>query len=85
MHQDWVEPAKCILGGTECRIDVKHRDSVLLTQTPVIISTNHDIYAVVVVILFSCSCGSIKERVIQLNFMKQLPQTFGEVQTSGLL
>lgn len=39
MHQDWVEPAKCILGGTECRIDVKHKDSVLLQQTPVIIST----------------------------------------------
>lgn len=80
MHQDWVEPAKCILGGTECRIDVKHRDSVLLTQTPVIISTNHDIYAVVGGNSVShVHAAPLKERVIQLNFMKQLPQTFGEI------
>nr|AJD85769.1 non-structural protein NS1 [Human bocavirus] len=80
MHQDWVEPAKCILGGTECRIDVKHKDSVLLQQTPVIISTNHDIYSVVGGNTVShVHAAPLKERVLQLNFMKQLPQTFGEI------
>ncbi|QDS02905.1 NS1 [Bocaparvovirus primate3] len=89
MHQDWVEPAKCILGGTECRIDVKHRDSVLLTQTPVVISTNHDIYTVVGGNTVSqVHAAPLKERVVQLNFMKQLPQTFGEItaeEIAGLL
>lgn len=80
MHQDWVEPAKCILGGTECRIDVKHKDSVLLQQTPVIISTNHDIYSVVGGNTVShVHAAPLKERILQLNFMKQLPQTFGEI------
>nr|WLW36773.1 NS1 [Parvovirinae sp.] len=80
MHSEYVEAAKCILGGTDFRIDVKHRDSCLMRKTPVIISTNHDIYTVT-----GGNAASkvhelpLKERIVQLNFMKQLPQTFGEI------
>ena len=81
MHADWVEQAKCLLGGTEFRIDRKHHDSMLMPQTPIIISTNNDIYTV--------SGGNtvsqvhsrpLRERVVQLNMMKQLKSTFGEIQ-----
>ncbi|AEM37606.1 NS1 [California sea lion bocavirus 3] len=80
MHSDWVEQAKCILGGTEFRIDRKHRDSMLLPQTPLIISTNNDIYTVVGGNTVShVHAKPLKERVVQLNFMKQLQPTFGEI------
>lgn len=81
MHQDWVEQAKCILGGTEFRIDRKHRDSMLLPTTPVIISTNNDIYQTIGGNTVNMvHAKPIKERVVQLNFMKQLPPTFGEIE-----
>lgn len=80
MHTDWVEQAKCILGGTEFRIDRKHRESHLLPQTPVVVSTNNNIY---------CVTGGnsvthvhetpLRERVVQFNFMQRLESTFGEI------
>lgn len=80
MHADWVEPAKCIFGGTEFRIDRKHKDSMILPKTPVIVSTNHNIYEVVG---GNATTGihsvPLKERIIQFNFMKQLQSTFGEI------
>ncbi|QPL20078.1 nonstructural protein 1 [Eptesicus fuscus bocavirus] len=80
MHADWVEPAKCIFGGTEFRIDRKHKDSMILPKTPVVISTNHNIYEVVG---GNATTGihsvPLKERIIQFNFMKQLQTTFGEI------
>nr|WPV03059.1 nonstructural protein 1 [buhirugu virus 26] len=80
MHNDWVEGAKCILGGTEFRIDRKHRDSMLLPQTPVIISTNNNIYEVVGGNSINMvHAKPIRERVVQLNLMKQLESTFGEI------
>lgn len=80
MHADWVEQAKCVLGGTEFRIDRKHKESQLLPQTPLIISTNHDIYTVVGGNSVShVHAKPIRDRVVQLNFMKTLPQTFGEI------
>ncbi|QKV09257.1 NS1 [Squirrel bocaparvovirus] len=82
MHTDWVEPAKCLMGGTEFRIDRKHRDSMLLPQTPVIISTNNDIYQVIGGNTISgVHAKPIKDRVVQFNFMKQLESTFGEITT----
>nr|WFG61357.1 MAG: NS1 [Rhinolophus bat parvovirus] len=85
MHADWVEQAKCILGGTEFRIDRKHRDSQLLPQTPVIISTNHDIYTVVGGNTVSqVHAKPLKERIVQLNFMKRLNSTFGEITTEEI-
>lgn len=83
MHADWVEQAKCVLGGTEFRIDRKHKESQLLPQTPLIISTNHDIYTVVGGNVVShVHAKPIRDRVVQLNFMKSLPQTFGEIAVS---
>lgn len=80
MHVDWVEPAKCLMGGTEFRIDRKHRDSMLLPQTPVLISTNNDIYTVTGGNTASgVHAKPIKDRVVQFNFMKQLESTFGEI------
>lgn len=80
MHADWVEPAKCIFGGTEFRIDRKHKDSMLLPKTPVIISTNHNIYEVVGGnATTGIHCTPLKERIVQFNFMKQLQNTFGEI------
>lgn len=81
MHQDWVEQAKCILGGTEFRIDRKHKDSMLLPTTPVIISTNNNIYETIggntVNMVHALP---LKERIVQFNFMKQLQPTFGEIE-----
>nr|QEV86845.1 nonstructural protein 1 [Bocaparvovirus carnivoran5]QEV86962.1 NS1 [Bocaparvovirus carnivoran6] len=80
MHTDWVEQAKCILGGTEFRIDRKHKESHLLPQTPVIISTNNNIYQAT-----GGNCIThvhetpLRERVVQFNFMKRLETTFGEI------
>nr|AOX47656.1 NS1 [Rhinolophus sinicus bocaparvovirus] len=80
MHTDWVEQAKCILGGTEFRIDRKHKESQLLPQTPVIISSNNDIYRVVGGNTVSeVHSKPLRERVVQLNFMKRLHSTFGEI------
>lgn len=80
MHTDWVEPAKCVLGGTTVRVDRKHKDSQLLPQTPCIISTNNNIYECVGGNHVShVHCKPLKDRVVQLNFMKTLPQNFGEI------
>lgn len=82
MHADWVEQAKCILGGTEFRIDRKHKESELLPQTPVIISSNNNIYEVVGGNTVSkVHDKPLRERVVQLNFMKRLHSTFGEIST----
>ncbi|AVR53749.1 nonstructural protein 1 [Rodent bocavirus] len=80
MHNDWVEPAKCILGGTSVRVDRKHKDSQMLPQTPCILSTNNNIYECVGGNHVShIHCKPLKDRVVQLNFMKTLPQNFGEI------
>lgn len=85
MHNDWVEQAKCILGGTEFRIDRKHRESQLLPTTPVIISTNNDIYQVTGGNTVShVHSKPLRERVVQLNFMNQLDPTFGEIDTEEI-
>lgn len=80
MHMEWVEQAKCVLGGTTFRIDKKHSESMLLPQTPVIISTNNDIYTVVGGnVVTGVHAKPIRERVVQFNFMKMLDPTFGEI------
>ncbi|ATV81488.1 NS1 [Rhinolophus pusillus bocaparvovirus 1] len=85
MHQDWVEQAKCIMGGTEFRIDKKHKESQLLPQTPVIVSTNNDIYSVTGGnIVSQVHAKPLKERVVQVNFLKRLSSTFGEIATEEI-
>lgn len=80
MHNDWVEQAKCILGGTEFRIDRKHRESHLLPQTPVVISTNNNIYQVVGGnSITHVHEAPLRDRVVQFNFMQRLESTFGEI------
>ncbi|ATV81497.1 NS1 [Rousettus leschenaultii bocaparvovirus 1] len=80
MHSDWVEQAKCLLGGTTFRIDRKHRDSCAMGQTPVIISTNNDLYTTVGGnASIQVHSKPLKDRIVQLNFMKSLPSTFGEI------
>lgn len=80
MTTDYVESAKCILGGTHVRVDVKHKDSRELPQIPVILSSNHDVYTVQGGnATFGVHAAPLKERITQLNFMKQLENTFGEI------
>lgn len=80
MTTDYIESAKCILGGTHVRIDVKHKDSRELPQVPVILSSNHDIYTVQGGnATYGVHAAPLKERIVQLNFMKQLDNTFGEI------
>nr|QKE54906.1 MAG: nonstructural protein [Parvoviridae sp.] len=43
MTDAYVEAAKCILGGSSVRVDRKGEDSVLVTKTPVVITSNNDI------------------------------------------
>lgn len=80
MTTDYVEAAKCILGGTHVRVDVKHKDSRELPQVPVLLSSNHDVYTVQGGnATFGVHAAPLKERITQLNFMKQLENTFGEI------
>lgn len=80
MTTDYVEAAKCILGGTHVRVDVKHKDSRELPQVPVLLSSNHDIYVVQGGnATYGVHAAPLKERITQLNFMKQLENTFGEI------
>lgn len=80
MTTDYVEAAKCILGGTHVRVDVKHKDSRELPQIPVILSSNHDVYTVQGGnVTFGVHAAPLKERITQVNFMKQLQNTFGEI------
>nr|WDW25773.1 MAG: nonstructural protein 1 [Canine parvovirus] len=80
MHSDWVEQAKCCMGGTEFRIDRKHKESQLLPRTPLIISTNNVIYETIGGNHVSqVHAKPIKDRTVQFNFMKLLPSTFGEI------
>lgn len=81
MHNDYVESAKCVMGGTDVRIDIKNRDSMCLSRTPVILSTNHNIYQVVGGnTVTHVHEAPLKERVVQFNFMKMLDQNFGEIE-----
>ena len=85
MHNDWVEPAKCLMGGTSFRVDRKHKDSAEQPQTPLILSTNHDIYTVVGGNTVSTVHEKpIRDRVVQFNFMKTLPQNFGEISVADV-
>ncbi|QDQ17565.1 NS1 [Vicugna pacos bocaparvovirus] len=80
MSNDWVEPAKCLMGGTKFRVDRKHKDSAEQPQTPLLISTNHNIYTVVGGnAVTSVHEKPIRDRVCQFDFMKALPQDFGEI------
>lgn len=84
MTTDYVEAAKCILGGTHVRVDVKHKDSRELPQMPVLLSSNHDVYTVQGGnATYGVHAQPLKERITQVNFMKQLENTFGEI-TPGM-
>nr|AHK26987.1 NS1 [Porcine bocavirus 3] len=85
MHNDYVEQAKCFMGGTTFRVDRKHRDSAEQPQTPLLISTNHDIYTVVGGnTVTTVHEKPIRDRVVQFNFMKALPQNFGEISVTDV-
>nr|AWV66970.1 Non-structural ORFs [Bat bocavirus] len=85
MDEQYVEQAKCLLGGTSFRIDKKHSESVLMEQTPLIISTNNDIYKVQGGnITTHVHEAPLKARIVQCNFMKTLPSTFGEISTTDV-
>lgn len=85
MHNDWVEPAKCLMGGTSFRVDRKHKDSAEQPHTPLILSTNHDIYTVVGGnTVTTVHEKPIRDRVVQFNFMKTLPQNFGEISVADV-
>lgn len=85
MHNDYVEPAKCLMGGTSFRVDRKHKDSAEQPQTPLLISTNHDIYTVVGGnTVTTVHEKPIRDRVVQFNFMKTLPQNFGEISVNDV-
>nr|QBJ04579.1 NS1 [Tasmanian devil-associated bocavirus 1] len=80
MSTEFVEQAKCILGGTAFRVDRKHRDSILLPQIPCLISSNNNIYEVVSGnSVLGVHAQPLKDRVTQFNFLKKLPQDFGEI------
>lgn len=80
MDGRYVEQAKCLLGGTSFRIDKKHSESTSMGKTPVIISTNNDLYTVQGGNTTShVHAAPLKARIVQLDMFKQLPSTFGEI------
>lgn len=43
MVDSYVESAKCIMGGSGVRVDKKGEDSILISKTPMVITSNNDI------------------------------------------
>lgn len=73
-----VEAAKAILGGSEYRIDVKCKDSQPITQTPVIITSNHDM-TVVIGGNYQTEIHKepLEDRMIKIILNEKLPIDFG--------
>lgn len=78
MLENYVEAAKCILGGSGVRVDRKGQDSVLIQKTPIVVTSNNDITQV-------CSknattelhAAAIRARCLMFKFNSWLPSNWG--------
>lgn len=75
-----VEAAKCILGGVSCRVDRKGKESVEISSTPVLITSNLDMTAVYEgnVVNYNHK-GALEDRMTCLLLKCRLETSFGRV------
>ena len=80
MLEEYVESAKCIMGGSSVRIDKKNQDSVLLSKTPIVITANNDITNVSSRnAISSVHAAAIRARCLKFTFNNWLTSNWGLV------
>lgn len=78
MLEEYVEPAKCILGGSSVRVDKKNQDSVLLAKTPIVITSNNDITQTSSRnAISSAHAPAIRSRCLKFTYNNWLPSNWG--------
>lgn len=81
MKRKMVETAKMILGGQAVRVDQKNKGSVVVTGTPVIITSNVDVTVTVDGNVDDYSHRQpLLDRIIKLTFSRRLRPDFGLIQ-----
>ncbi|AUW34307.1 nonstructural protein 1 [Red-crowned crane parvovirus] len=80
MKEEYVEAAKCLMGGSSVRVDKKGEDSVLIEKTPMVITSNNDIAVVASRNAVSGNHeAAIRARCLRFNFNKWLTSNWGAV------
>lgn len=78
MLEEYVEPAKCILGGSAVRVDKKNHDSLLLPKTPIVITSNSDITQVNNRnAISSAHAAAIRSRCLKFTYNNWLTSNWG--------
>nr|WQF62303.1 MAG: nonstructural protein [Feral pigeon parvovirus A] len=78
MVDTYVEPAKCILGGSAVRVDKKGEDSVLIKKTPIVITSNNDITSCTSRnIVMTTHAAPIRARSLKFTFNTWLTSNWG--------
>nr|QTE03934.1 MAG: nonstructural protein [Lophura nycthemera aveparvovirus] len=80
MVDTYVEPAKCMLGGSAVRVDKKGEDSILIRKTPVVITSNNDITQCQSRnINMTVHAAPIRSRTLKFSFNQWLTSNWGLV------
>ncbi|AVR53746.1 nonstructural protein 1 [Pileated finch aveparvovirus] len=78
MNEKYVEAAKCILGGSAVRVDRKGKDSMLVTKTPVVVTSNNDITVVTSRnSISSVHAAALRSRCMKFHFTSWLTSNWG--------
>lgn len=80
MKEEYVEAAKCLMGGSSVRVDKKGQDSVLIEKTPMVITSNNDITVVSSRNAISGNHeAAIRARCLKFSFTNWLTSNWGAV------
>nr|WQF62299.1 MAG: nonstructural protein [Feral pigeon parvovirus A] len=78
MIDTYVEPAKCIMGGSAVRVDKKGEDSMLVKKTPIVITSNNDITQCSSKnIIMTTHAAPIRARSLKFTFTHWLTSNWG--------
>lgn len=80
MLEEFVEGAKCLMDGSQVRVDVKHGGSVTVKGTPMIITSNNDITRVQSRgVVTNVHAGPIQSRCTRFWFKNPLSDNYGKL------
>nr|QKE55002.1 MAG: nonstructural protein [Parvoviridae sp.] len=86
MTEEHVETAKCLMDGSRVRVDVKHQGSVAVSGTPMLVTSNHDIFVVKSKnTTTSIHEGPLRSRCITYHFVRQLPEDWGRIDKGDMM
>lgn len=78
MLEEYVEAAKCIMGGSSVRVDKKNAESVLIPKTPMVITSNNDITQVTSRnAITTTHSAAIRSRCLKFSFNNWLTSNWG--------